>query len=161
MKAKKVLVEMVKALVGIGAGIGIGIKCFGKKEDSSDNKHYYYFQVLNTWLELRNKNHNLKEYFINNNYKTIAIYGGGNLGIRLWEELQGTEVEIKYVIDNSVCILEEMIDIYSLEDELEKVDVVVVTPIHAYESIKNSLTEKMDCEIVSLADVVSEIVKEK
>ena len=45
-------------------------------------------------------------------------------------------------------------DIYFPEDELPKVDAIVVTPYSAMESIKAMLKNKVDCPIISLEEVV-------
>ena len=50
-----------------------------------------------------------------------------------------------------------VIDIVSPEDDLETVDVIVVTAITFYEEVKEQLSEKLDCPIISLEDILYEI----
>lgn len=46
-----------------------------------------YYEVLNQWVRLKNEGKQIEEFFEDNNYKTIAIYGYAELGHRLHEEL--------------------------------------------------------------------------
>ena len=41
-----------------------------------------------------------------------------------------------------------------MDDELEEVDAIVVTPISAFGEIKQTLEKKVDCPIISLEDVL-------
>ena len=44
--------------------------------------------------------------------------------------------------------------IYSLEDDFENADVIVVTAIFAYSIIKKELAEKTNIPVISLEDVI-------
>ena len=49
------------------------------------------------------------------------------------------------------------IDIISIDDTLEEVDDVVVTVIASFDEIEKKISEKMDCAVISLEDVLDEI----
>ena len=55
------------------------------------------------------------------------------------------------------CSLFSDIDIYKPSEELPDVDAIIVTPIHAYEAIEESLSKKMDCLIMSIEDIIYEM----
>ena len=100
----------------------------------------------------------MEKYFVDNSYKTIAIYGYAELGHRLYDELKDSkETKIKYIIDQNKDNLYENIDIYKPEDILPQVDVIVITPIFAYAEIERNLIERIDYKIVSLSDVIAEM----
>ena len=44
-----------------------------------------------------------------------------------------------------------------MEDELEPVDAVVVTAITFFNEIEQKLSKKLDCEIISLEDILYEV----
>lgn len=114
------------------------------------------FHILNKWLQIKNKNNSLRPYFEDNYLFNVAIYGLGAIGQRLYEELEMEEIDVKYGIDqNAKNIQIKGLEIKSLEDELPKVDAVIVTPIAFYEIEKN-LYKKMGDEavIVSIEDIV-------
>ncbi len=123
------------------------------------DKFRLYYDAMNQWLVLKNAGKGLEDYFANNGYKNIAIYGMGELGNRLYEELTGSDkVEVKYAIDkNSGYLYEGDLSIVSIENELEMVDVIVVTAIFDFESIQETLSKKIQYPIVSLEEVVFEV----
>ncbi len=119
------------------------------------DKFIDHFQLLNHWLELKNDGKKLATYFEDMGYHHIAIYGMAELGNRLCEELVNSSIYIDYGIDRDVCCCIARIDeVYSLEDELPEVDVIVVTPYSVFDGIKKDLEKKVDCPIISLEDVV-------
>ena len=114
------------------------------------------FHILNKWLQIKNAGKSLKPYFEENYLSSVAIYGLGAMGQRLYEELQLEGIDVKYGIDqNAKNIQIEGLEIKTLEEELLKVDVVIVTPIAFYE-IEKSLCNKMgeDLAIVSIEDSI-------
>ena len=77
------------------------------------------------------------------------------LGNRLFEELSGSPILVDYGIDRDVCCTIARIDnVYSPEDDLPEVDVVVITPYSSFDSIRKVQEKKMDCPIVSLEEIV-------
>ena len=44
-----------------------------------------------------------------------------------------------------------------MQDQLTEVDAVVVTPIVFFNEIEKELSEKLDCPIISLEDILYEI----
>lgn len=157
---KKVILAIVSFLAGEIAGTAVVKTLMEKdlnKRNEKANKFKGYYSMLNQWLKLKQDGKLLEDYFVHNGYKTIAIYGMGEMGLRLYGELKGSnKVEIKYAIDQGVALCDE-IEILDLEEELPDVDVVVVTATFAYDEIQEQLIKRMDCSIVSLDDVVYEI----
>lgn len=119
------------------------------------DKYIDYFQLLNHWLEVKNEGKSVAVYFEEMGYKHIAIYGMAELGNRLCEDLANSSICIDYGIDKDVCCCIARIgEVYSPEDELPEVDVIVVTPYSVFEEIKDSLKEKVKCPIISLEDII-------
>lgn len=123
-----------------------------KTEHQAKMKEFY--ELLVAWLALKQENKSLSDYFTKNNYKTVAIYGMKELGERLLDELQGSEIEIKYIIDRNADEIYVDLDVLTPDDELEDVDVVVVTAIHYFGEIEEEMSNKMSCPIISLEDVI-------
>ena len=128
------------------------------EQSKSLNRAKSYYELLNQWVKLKIEGKKLEKYFVDNSYKTIAIYGYAELGHRLYDELKDSkETKIKYIIDQNKDDLYENIDIYKPEDILPQVDVIVITPIFAYAEIERNLIERIDYKIVSLSDVIAEM----
>lgn len=144
----------------IGAVIGMAVTYISIKLNKPSNrgdKFKIYYNTLNQWLKIKNSNKKLEDYFLNNNYKSVAIYGMGELGNRFYEEMKKSSIEVKYAIDQNAQYTYSDLKIYGLDDKLEKVDIVVVTAVFAYEEIMTTLKDKIDAEIISLEDIVFEV----
>jgi len=116
-------------------------------------KSYYY--LFGSWMVLRNKGRTLAEYFENHNFKNIAICGLGRLGLCLYEELKGTNINVKYGIDENAATFSYLnLKVISPEIDFEPADIIVVTKIIDYEKIVKELKKKTSCQIVSLEDVI-------
>lgn len=122
--------------------------------DARIDKFKRYFDLTNEWLRLKNQRRNLEEYFVKNGWSHIAIYGMGELGCRLTEELQDSCVTVEYAIDKKGGNMSSKTVIKELKEELPPVDVIVVTPVFAYDEVEEALMDRVDYPIVSMEDVV-------
>lgn len=160
MKSKTGIVGFAGALcVGIAGIVTTGrVKNeeIQKKQKSKD-KFKGYYNLLNQWLRLRQKNKSLETFFTENQYKTAAIYGMGELGNRLYDELKDSSVQVKYAIDENTAGAYSEIEIIEPEEDFQEVDVIVVTAVFAFSEIEEKLSGRTDIPIVSLEDVVYEI----
>ncbi|MCI8418504.1 MAG: hypothetical protein HFI33_13600 [Lachnospiraceae bacterium] len=121
------------------------------------NKRQMSFRLMNQWVKVKQKGKNLSEYFELAGYRKIAIYGMGYIGETLLSELNGTKTEVLYGIDQNADTIYANIDILSLKDDLQRVDVVVVTAVNSFEAISENIKKKLDCPVVSIIDVVYDI----
>lgn len=156
---KKGMVNVLSTILGATVGAVVAKKIAGKKVEEKMgkiDKFKRYYNMLNQWLILKQEGQSLEKYFTDNGYKTLAIYGMGEMGNRLYEELKNTSIEIKYAIDKNASGKYADIDVKDLEDELEVVDVVVVSAIFVYGEIVEELGSVIDFPIISLEDVVYE-----
>lgn len=157
---KKGTVAVLSAIIGAAggaAGVGyLGIKQVEQKAEKVD-KFKGYYNMLNQWLILKQEGKNLSEYFKSNNYKTVAIYGMGEMGNRLYEELKDSDIEVKYAVDKEAENAYSELNVIAPENDFEAVDVMVVTATFAFDEIEEKVGGKVDFPIVSLEDVVYEI----
>lgn len=147
---------LLGGLVGITTSRGLG----ASDAKPRDDKFKLYYNVMNQWLYLKHNNKNLSEYFEKKEYKRIGIYGLGELGNRLIDELKDTGTEVVYGVDRNINNTYSSVPAFALDelsDAAEDVDVIVVTPIFAYEEVISELKNKVSCDIVSLEDVVFEV----
>lgn len=165
MDGKKIALALAKlSVVGgiIGGIIYLAQKAL-KKETDYKNRFKSYYNVTNQWLLNKNEEKNVGDYFKDNNYKTIAIYGMGNMGELFYEEVKKTDVKVAYFIDKNAEELYYGIDdipVVNIKDieSREKVDAIIVTPIYDFESISEDLVDSSKgAEIVSLEDVIYEV----
>lgn len=157
---KKGLLATASLLAGTAAGAAVMCKVQNSaveaKEEKVD-KFKGYYNMLNQWLVLKQEGKSLEQYFLDNGYKIVAIYGMGEMGNRLYDELKDSDkVEVKYAVDQNTYSTYSELEVLDTEDNLPEVDVVVVTATFAFDEIEEKLSEKIDCPIVSLDDVVYE-----
>lgn len=156
---KKGGVAVLSTLIGAVAGAAAVEKVRGKtitQKTEKVDKFKGYYNMLNQWLILKQEGKSLEKYFTDNGYKTIAIYGMGEMGNRLYDELKGTSVTVKYAVDKNAASTYSELDVIDPEDEYEEVDAIVVSAIFAFDEIEEMLSDKVDFPIVSLEDVVYE-----
>ena len=146
----------------IGA-LGAILFAYGKdKKNKQEMKHQQefskkivsYYALLNQWLKIKQQGKSLTEYFHKNDIQSIAIYGYKELGERLYDELKGSDIEIKYIIDKNIDYIRAEIDVYSPDESLPQVDAIVVTATYYYDEIEDELNDLGDFLIISLEDVV-------
>jgi len=154
----------VSAVLSLAAGAVSGAAACGafvnkqkKEEIEVKDKLYEFYVVLNQWLSIHQEGKTLVDYFKTNGYKTVAIYGMKELGERLYDELKDSEIEVKYVIDKNADAIYADVEAVTPDEELEPVDVIVVTAIHYFDEIDDMLSEKVEYPIVSLEDIVYEV----
>lgn len=150
-----VLSTVIGAVAGAAAVGKVQGKTINQKAEKVD-KFKGYYNMLNQWLVLKQEGKSLEKYFTDNGYKTIAIYGMGEMGNRLYDELKGTSVTVKYAVDKNAASTYSELDVIDPEDEYDQVDAIVVSAIFAFDEIEEMLGDKVDFPIVSLEDVVYE-----
>lgn len=146
------------------AGTLIGATATGKvmleKEtqiQAMSDKHLALFKMMNQWVKVKQRGKNLSEYFEKEGYRNIAVYGMSYAGETLIDELENTGINIAYGIDKSSGKFYAGVEIFLADDYLEPVDAIVVTAITFYEEIKQKLSKKVDCPIISLEDILFEV----
>lgn len=135
-----------------------------KKEAANldnDKVHWDSFITLKRWLENRNANKTFAEYFREYGYGKIAIYGAGDIGKLLYEEIKNSEIVISYYIDRNAEGLKrlESIPVIPISDikNMEEVDAIVITPLGNYDAICRSLAETApEMRTISLREAVYE-----
>lgn len=157
---KKGIIGILSTVAGMAVG-GATVRTAATKEikrlNQLSEKHLALFVLMDRWVELKQEGKNLTEYFEQNGYRSVAIYGMHYAGERLYRELKDTKTEVKYGIDQNAEMIYSELKLYQPSDELEQVDVVVVTPIFFFSEIKKELEEKFICPIVSLEDILYEL----
>lgn len=147
------------AVGAVAGGVAAGTTSSKKIKEMADGhaKVHMLYMAFDQWLHVRQEGKTLVEYFEKQGYKTVAIYGMKELGERLYDELQGSGITVKYIIDKNADSIYADVDVITPDEELEQVDVIVVTAIYYFDEIEEMLSEKVDYPIVSLEDILYEV----
>lgn len=157
---KKSIISVLSALSGAVLGAGIAVKMEGDKlyeAEKMSEKHFTLFQMMNQWVKVKQEGKNVSSYFEKKGYKKIAIYGMSYAGETLMDELKDSSITVMYGIDQDAERIYTDVDVISVDDELEAVDAIVVTAITFFDEIKETLSMKMNCPVLSLEDILYEI----
>lgn len=158
-KRYSILITLSGILTGAGLVFFLTQKSNKNKQKENDKRIFKfktYYSMLNQWLGVKQNNGNLATYFDENKYKNIAIYGMGEMGNRLYDELKNTNVNIAYGIDKNPEECYSDLEVFEISDNLPDVDAIIVTAVFAYEDIRKDIEEIVRCPIISLEDVVYE-----
>lgn len=160
----KGLLAGLSALAGGVTGAGLGIAKIGttlnrrvNEEYQRAEKHLLIMQIMNQWLIDLQEGKKLSGFFEDNHFNTVAIYGMSYLGERLIDELKDTNIKVLYGIDRNAANIYSEIEVYTPDESLPKVDVIVVTSAFYYDEIERDLQKKVSYPIISIEDVVYEV----
>lgn len=156
----KKIVKLSAAFMGMGIPAYFLARfqqgCIDRWKEQADRNQELYW-VLDQWLKICQDGRRLEEYFIKNKYQNIAIYGMECLGQHLVKELRDSGIKIAYVIDNMDNDLYLDITRVTEKDELVKVDAVVITTLVGFDAVCDVLSQKLDCPMIAIEDILNEI----
>ena len=160
MKKKSFIFGLVGVVIGVifdELVIGNGLRRLLQKKEDNEVKFKGFYLVLIRWLRVHQEGRALEYYFKNNKVNSIAIYGMKELGEALLDELKDSEIDVRYGIDRDADNIYVALDVYTPDEELEEVDMIVVTAIHYFDEIERCLRSSTNARIVSLEDVLWEV----
>ena len=130
-------------------------------DDDKDSRITYKGEIENIARVIKLFHENSRDVFVIKYVgETHSISKDMNLmkelGELLYFELQQNGFNVNYIIDKNAesILVPEGIPIFSPDQDLPDVDVIVVTAIHYYSDIAEYIDEKVGCPIISLEDIV-------
>lgn len=128
---------------------------FAKHKNSRFNGMKRNFLFLNEWMDKKRKNPlKLAESLSKFRTGRIAIYGAGELGIQLYKELRINGIEVLCFIDRAKMEVGAKAPVYSLQDALPEIDTVIISVVHSQEKIRESILDKIKCDILFLEELI-------
>lgn len=121
------------------------------------DKNHLNFVIACEWLNKKMNNHDVISYLHTIGIHSVAIYGVGELGKLLIEELLPGDIDIRYCIDNGIANLGANIKVVTKNDVFDAVDAIIVTPCFYYYDIKQELEGKTSATIISLEKIIYEM----
>lgn len=147
--------DFLKKLEAYYVSIKENARCMKSNYQTQYQKSETAFQILTKWLKIKQQGCHLTEYFIKNDIKSIAIYGMANIGCCLYDELENSDIQIKYIIDRNPNGMENIIDMSSLDDKLA-VDAIVVTVVLTEKQIINEIRNKGYQKVIGITEILDE-----
>ena len=120
------------------------------------DKFKRYYNLLIKWMQMREEKILLEDCFVNKQYYRVIIYGIGEIGELVYKELRKSEkISVVCGIDQNSNLYLEGLEIKGIDDIPINADVIVVTPVFAFEEIQEILRKKTNLNIVSLEEIIS------
>lgn len=130
-----------------------------QEKQSSFKKDSVMLSVVLKWLEIRQEGHLLDEYFKQRDIHSIAIYGMGALGCRLYDELENSDIEVKYLLDRNPNGMDKVFKFASLDKEILDVDAVIVTVVSGEKQIVNEIRKQEYKNVTGLSEIINSFDK--
>lgn len=121
------------------------------------NRLMVNIELLNRWLYLKIKGKSLCGYLLERNIRRVAIYGMADLGTRLYEELTNDGILVKYGIDQNpykVDVRNTLLIVDAKGEFDPDIDMVIVTPMLYFDEIKELISSKISCPVMSIKDLI-------
>lgn len=126
--------------------------------DSMCYRNKVYYNILYLWLKNKLNNKSIENYLLQNGIKTIAIYGAGNLGELLYNELKPSKnITINCLIDQEdVSKSLYRIPVIKPKEikDIKNLDCIVVTPIYAFDEIEEVLKQFEFSNIICIDEII-------
>lgn len=112
--------------------------------------------VLTMWLNSHFGN-SIENYLKERGIQSIAIYGYGFFGKMLYQEIQNTDIEISYIIDQRKQIDTNVL-IVEPQAQWHQVDAIIISPL-AYNSILREWEDKLIYPTYILKNILMELAE--
>ncbi len=113
-----------------------------------------YLDMMNQWVILNYEKKGIAEYLKQKGYHIIAVYGIAIYGRHVIRELEGSDIEIAYGIDQRKMKPYKDIKIIQPVTELPYADVIINTVIHDHKRIQSILNGITKIPLISLEDMI-------
>ena len=125
------------------------------KELANLEKYTSFYFLMDFWMKLIDQKKRISAFFEERDYKKIAIYGNAAIGKHLKSQLENEGTKVEFMLNrNKIFIENQELDLENNIKMLDRVDVIVVTPIMQYKDIKKKLREFTKTNIVSIEEVI-------
>lgn len=124
-------------------------------------RNYKKYEMLYKWIKLKQRDVRIETFFEDFKIETIAIYGMGDLGILLYDELKESSVKILYGLDKNPRECCGKLEVYNLDRSLMKPDAIVITLALICDEIENMIFNTIgECTVFTLEEILYELEHE-
>lgn len=128
-----------------------------KFEDEQTKKEQLISTWNKKWIQIERANLSFAGYFSNKNIHTVAIYGMGLFGQKVYDALENSSIMVKYVMDRNNKKISRIVQMVNPDLQLPKVDAIIVTVLLQESELVKWLKRKCNYRIVGLSEILNEI----
>ena len=101
----------------------------------------HIIETYDIWLRLEHDGYSVAGYLKSKAVRSVALCRMTDIGLRLYKELKDNEIEVKYLVDAQDVKLPD-IKYFGLNETCpEPVDLVIITDMFEYHSLKEGLKQ--------------------
>ena len=123
-------------------------------------KHYskmeFIYNIFDQLLNLTESKRSIGHMLCEKGYIRIAIYGLGCIGKHVIAELKNSDIQIIYGIDQNAHNLKFDFPLYTIEDNLPQVDLILITIND--DKVRKQLCEKYEYSVVMIRELLKQCV---
>lgn len=129
---------------------------------SESSKDSQKVRILDEWLYIKNRGGKIEDYLFGQGINSIAIYGMGIIGERLFDELVNSKIRVKYIIDQKAEQIMCQVPVVRIEeiDKTERIDAIIVTVLENYSDIVRQLVTSCNVSIIPLDEMLYLMIKQ-
>lgn len=158
MNIKKILIALIMSIVTFITGISATRYIYKKKIKAIQEivkKNDMLIKTYDKWMQLEENGKTISDILHTHGYQTVAIYGMGYLGKRLYERLIAEGTDVLCGIDRNAHYMYKDLYVHAIDDDdLPDANVIIVTPISSYNEIKDIIKEHKSVDVYSLYELL-------
>ena len=120
------------------------------------SKSNVYLKIYDKWMTLKDSGVSLAAILERRGYKSVAIYGMGELGKHLYSELEKSGVEVKCYIDRKDTNIP--LKHYYPNEMIEGIDAIIVTAVMSYHEVYELYENHYSGRIISIEEIINESI---
>ncbi len=124
------------------------------KEGQQTDKFKSQYQMLAAWMKIKQRNIAIESEWKAKQINKVAIYGNGENAQLLYQELKNTDIEVNCFIDKNASHYIENIPVLTICEEIPPVDLIIVSIIDEFETIRSELEKVCHCQIMPMDEMI-------
>ena len=116
-------------------------------------------QLSDKIRSLENRGIEISQYFVLNHISSVAIYGMGNFGCKVYEELLYGGIMINYVIDNNPEYINEFIKVISPNDAFPDAELIIVCVAAEEKSLVEYINNRGMVRAIGLSNIIDNLLE--
>ncbi len=120
------------------------------------DKFEHYLNLLDDWMNLRERGISLTKILISENLYNIGVYGLGILGRHFLKEVLNSNINVSFIVDQQGDKVHTDIPVYLPNEALPEVDSIIVSATFYYYEIVEQLKVKGIKNVMSLEMLIKE-----
>lgn len=135
-------------------------KVFSKELEERERviqKYRQFYRIFLQWIKVEQNRGSIAKYLQEQKLINIAIYGYGDLGKTLYNQLENTDIIVTEILDKREIGIENNLVIKKPMGGNRDVDAVIVTAVYYFDEIQKELNELGYKNIISLQNLLEKI----